>query len=156
MSGGGKNSYASPDRSDLDQSDGMLGSVSLLALSLHAYTPGVHTSLPSRAAVNAQRPLMIVPKGNSDPNFDPDKVDPDAVRRTVVKTGAVWVVVGGLFALVSSSGKEFNQENAPGYAEASAKKAAAKKASLDAYNARVKELAEKRDSGKAPSKPWEQ
>ena len=77
--GGGKNSYASPDRSDLDQSDGMLGSVSLLALSLHAYTPGVHTSLPSRAAVNAQRPLMIVPKGNSDPNFDPDKVDPMSV-----------------------------------------------------------------------------
>ena len=134
----------------------MLGSVSLLALSLHAYSAGVHSSLPSRAAVNAQRPLMITPKGNSDPNFDPDKVDPDAVRRTVVKTGAVWAVVGGLFALVTSSGKEFNRENAPGYAEASAKKAAAKKASLDAYYARVKELEEKRDSGKAPSKPWEQ
>jgi hypothetical protein len=146
----------------------MLGSVSLLALSLHAYTPAtrLHTSLPPachqpahqpahRSALSQRPPLMIVPKGNSDPNFDPDNVDPDAVRRTVVKTGVVWAVVGSVVALVTSSGKEFNSENAPGYAEASAKKAAAKKASLDAYNARVKELEAKRDSGAPPSKPWE-
>lgn len=136
----------------------MLGFVSLLALSLHAYTPStrLHTSLPSRTALNAQRPpLMITPKGNSDPNFDPGSVDPEAVRRTVIKTGVVWVVVGGIVALVTSSGKEFSSANAPGLAEASAKKAAAKKASLDAYNARVKELDAKRDSGEAPPRPWE-
>ena len=135
----------------------MLGSVSLLSLSL-AYTPAVrlHMSLPSRPALNAQRPpLMIVPKGNSDPNFDPDNVDPDAVRRTVVKTGVVWVVVGGIVALVTSSGKEFSSANAPGLAEASAKKAAAKKASLEAYNARIKDLEARRDSGAPPSRPWD-
>ena len=132
--------------------------VSMLALSLHAYTPAMrlHTSLPSRPALNAQRPpLMIVPKGNSDPNFDPDNVDPDAVRRTVVKTGVVWVVVGGIVALVTSSGKEFSSANAPGLAEASAKKAAAKKASLEAYNARIKDLEARRDSGAPPSRPWD-
>ena len=135
----------------------MLGSVSLLSLSL-AYTPAMrlHTSLPSRPALNAQRPpLMIVPKGNSDPNFDPDNVDPDAVRRTVVKTGVVWVVVGGIVALVTSSGKEFSSANAPGLAEASAKKAATKKASLEAYNARIKDLEARRDSGAPPSRPWD-
>lgn len=136
----------------------MLGSVSILALSLHAYTPAtrLHTSLPSRSALNAERPpLMIVPKGNSDPNFDPDNVDPDAARRTLVKQGVVLGVVGGIVALVTSSGKEFNGANAPGLAEASAKKAAAKKANLDAYNARVKDLAAKRDSGAPPSRPWD-
>ena len=133
----------------------MLGFVSLFSLS---YTPAMrlHMSLPSRPALNAQRPpLMIVPKGNSDPNFDPDNVDPDAVRRTVVKTGVVWVVVGGIVALVTSSGKEFSSANAPGLAEASAKKAAAKKASLEAYNARIKDLEARRDSGAPPSRPWD-
>ena len=53
---------------------GMLGPVSISALSLHAvYTPAtrLHISLPPRSTLIAQRPpLMIVPKGNSDPNFD--------------------------------------------------------------------------------------
>ena len=136
----------------------MLCSVALLAVSLQAYTPV--TGLPSRTALNTQRlpATMVIPKGNADPNFDPDAVDPDAVRRTVVKTGVVWVVVGGIVALVTGSGKEFNSANAPGYAEATAKKSAAKKASLDAYNARVQALEAKRNSGaggERPPRPWE-
>ena len=55
----------------------------------------------------------------------------------MVKTGVVWVVVGGVVALVTSSGKEFSSPNAPGLAEASAKKAAAKKVLLDAYGMRA-------------------
>ena len=58
-------------------------------------------------------------------------------------------------AQVASSGKEFDRTNAPGYAEVAEKKAAQKKASLEAYNARVAELAANRDSGVAPPKPWE-
>lgn len=53
---------------------------------------------------------------------------------------------------VSSSGKKFDQNAAPGYAEAAAKKAADKKASLDAYNARVAELKAKQEATVAARK----
>ena len=99
--------------------------------------------------------MMVRQSGNADPNFDADNVDPEALRRTVIRTGAVWAVVGSVAALVASSGRKFDQASAPGYAEAAAKKAASKKASLDAYNARVAELKASRDSGTAPPRPWE-
>ena len=60
---------------------------------------------------------------------------------------SVWMVPAMSFkshtftsTQVASSGKKFDPSSAPGYAEASAKKAADKQASLDAYNARVADL----------------
>ena len=76
---------------------------------LHAYTPSLAPITgktvcfvsPSRTVVGRglQPAMMVRPSGNSDPNFDPDNVDPEAVRRTVLKTGVVWATVGAVGAL---------------------------------------------------------
>lgn len=83
---------------------------------------------------------MIIPKGNSDPNFDPDAVPEEAKRRTLVRSAAVWGVLASIAAVVGSSGKTLSLDNAPGQAEQAAKNAASKKAYLD----EVKALEEKR------------
>ena len=95
--------------------------LALLGLCSAAFTPSALPAMPPSSTTTAcvaqqqrRQAVMITPKGNSDPNFDPDAVDPEAVRRTVIKTGAVWAVVGSVAALVASSGKEFNKDNAPG------------------------------------------
>lgn len=186
--------------------------LALLGLCSAAFTPSALPAMPPSSTTTAcvaqqqrRQAVMITPKGNSDPNFDPDAVDPEAVRRTVIKTGAVWAVVGSVAALVASSGKEFNKDNAPGptpachtsiqgqrpasvvfklvlsahsprhgasvafeagphltiatgrYAEVAERKAAQKKASLDAYKARVDELKAQKAAGVnvAPPKPWQ-
>ena len=75
-----------------------------------------------------RRSVMIIPPGNSDPNFDPDSVPEDAKRRTLVRSAIVWAVFGSAGALVASSGRTLSLDNAPGAAEQGAKKAASKKA----------------------------
>lgn len=82
----------------------MLAMAAVLVNGYAPFTTHLATSSSARTAVHRQpAPLMIKPSGNSDPNFDPDNVDPDAVRRTVVRTGFVWVAVGVIAAAVWSN-----------------------------------------------------
>jgi len=103
----------------------------------------------------------IRPSGNSDPNFDPDAVSPEAARRTLVGQGIVVGVVASIGLLVSSSGK-FDNASPPGFADAAAKKDAKSKAYLDGLKEREALLAERTAAAKAagvaskaPPKPWE-
>ena len=104
---------------------------------------------------------MIKPSGNSDPNFDPDAVSPEAARRTLIGQGVVVGVVGSIGLLLSSSGK-FDKASPPGFAEASARKDAKSKAYLNEFKEREAALAARAAAAKsagvavtAPPKPWE-
>jgi len=83
---------------------------------------------------------LLGPGGGGDPSFDPNSVDPAATRRTAIGQAVVLGVIGGVFVLVKSSGKEFGLDNAPGRAEQAAKKEAEKKASLAAYKEKTEAL----------------
>ena len=105
---------------------------------------------------------MVLPRGNKDPNFDPDNVDPEAFKKTASRTAVVWGALGSIVYLVTSSGKEFNQMNAPGYSEQAKRTAEGKAAYLKELKDREAALAEKtradREAGRkqsAPPKPWE-
>ena len=141
----------------------------LLALQITAFAPtgsflaasASHNpaQIMSRSAV--QKVQMIKPSGNSDPNFDPDAVSPEAARRTLIGQGVVVGVVSSIGLLVSSSGK-FDNASPPGFAEAAAKKDAKSKAYLDGFKEREAALAARAAAAKAagiaataPPKPWE-
>jgi len=85
---------------------------------------------------------MVLPRGNKDPNFDPDNVDPEAFKKTASRTAVVWGALGSIVYLVTSSGKEFNQMNAPGYAEQAKRTAEGKAAYLKELKDREAALAE--------------
>jgi len=121
-------------------------------------------SAPTLPRASTQRPAvtMVLPRGNKDPNFDPDNVDPEAFKKTASRTAVVWGALGSIVYLVTSSGKEFNQMNAPGYSEQAKRTAEGKAAYLKELKDREAALAEKtradREAGRkqsAPPKPWE-
>ena len=121
-------------------------------------------SAPTSPRAFTQRPAvtMVLPRGNKDPNFDPDNVDPEAFKKTASRTAVVWGALGSIVYLVTSSGKEFNQMNAPGYSEQAKRTAEGKAAYLKELKDREAALAEKtradRGAGRkqsAPPKPWE-
>ena len=99
---------------------------------------------------------------NNNKVFNEDEVDPEKVAFTARRTALVWVGIGSIVGLASVGGKTFDRDNAPGYAEAAAQRAAEKKAYLDENAARVQALKEKAAEnrrlgviGAAPPKPWE-
>lgn len=124
-------------------------------------------SLPraSHSSVGTRRhlsPVMIRPTGNSDPNFDESAISDEAKRRTITRTAIVWGVVGSIGAAASMGGKSIGLANAPGVAEAQAKKAAEKAAYLASLKEREGLLKEKAAADKAagrsqsaPPRPWE-
>ena len=70
---------------------------------VHAFAPTLpthlHASPSSRTAVHPP-PLMALGQQNSNPDFDQDAVDPEAVRKTITRQGFVLAGIGGLVAVV--------------------------------------------------------
>uniref|UniRef100_A0A7S2JNC0 Uncharacterized protein n=1 Tax=Haptolina brevifila TaxID=156173 RepID=A0A7S2JNC0_9EUKA len=138
----------------------------LLALQLTSFVPTGPLLPTFHGSAQLSRPAtqhvqMIRPSGNSDPNFDPDAVSPEASRRTLIGQGVVLGVVASIGLLVSSSGK-FDNASPPGFADAAAKKEAKSKAYLEELKEREATLAARTAAARAagvavtaPPKPWE-
>ena len=71
-------------------------------------------SAPTLPRAFTQRPAvtMVLPRGNKDPNFDPDNVDPEAFKKTASRTAVLyvyWTKTGGyLGATVSVSARSLS------------------------------------------------
>ena len=99
----------------------MVASASVVLLTVllqqaSAFTvPAVHNRMQSSRRCTS--PAMIRPQGNSNPNFDPSKIDPEKLQKTERRQIIVLGVVGAVAGLVYI-GKKDQIGQAPGLAEA--------------------------------------
>ena len=149
----------------------MLGLLACSASAAAAFVPSSASYMMTPTSYCAPYATMMAPRKsraetrpvyNKNKVFNEDEVDPEKVAFTVRRTALVWVGIGSIVGLAAAGGKTFDREQAPGYAEAAAQRAAEKKAYLDENAARVQALKERAAEnrrlgviGAAPPKPWE-